>query len=213
MGAGAGALHSDSAGSSGIVEPPRNQASYRITDADELGEGSLRRKFEQTVAAIRLLRTIEGETRSATPEEKERLGPEEHRATRETVLNAHYPSPTVVRAVYAAVGRLGFTQRRVREPVCGLGHFIGLMPSAMRGRSHVTGVEIDPLTARLAKVLYPAAEIRAQAFEDTALATNSLTLAVSNVAFGNYAPVGAKLNPRKFIPRRCRAARGERSRP
>ena len=231
MGIGAGALHSDSAGSSGIVEPPRNQASYRITDADELGEGSLRRKFEQNVAAIRLLRTIEGETRSATPVEKGALVkytgwgglpqvfatpdeapkwqaeqstlkalllPEEYRAARATVLNAHYTSPTVIRAMYAAVGRLGFTHGRVLEPACGLGHFIGLMPEGMRERSLVTGVEIDPLTARLARMLYPDAEIRARAFEDTALPTNSFDLAISNVPFGDYAPFDAKLNPRKF---------------
>ncbi len=230
MGAGAGAIPPAPAGNGGVV-PLLNPGNYRITDADELGEGSLRKKFEQNVAAIRLLRVIESGFRQATAEEKsvlvkytgwgglpqvfaepgeapkwrteqvklkELLLPDEHRAARATVLNAHFTSPTVIRAMYAAVGRLGFTHGRVLEPACGLGHFFGLMPDEMRARSPLTGIEIDPLTARLARMLYPDAEIRARAFEDTALATNSFDLAISNVPFGDYAPFDAKLNPRKF---------------
>ena len=231
MGAGAGAIHPDSSGSAGAVEPPKNLFSYRITDADELGEGSLRRKFEQNVAAIRLLREIESDTRVATPEQKavlvkytgwgglpqvfatpeeapkwksaqqtlkELLLPDELQAARATVLNAHYTSPTVVRAMYAAVARLGFMHGRILEPACGLGHFFGLMPEDTRARSQLTGVEIDPLTARLARMLYPDAEIRTRAFEDTPLPTNSFDLAISNVPFGDYAPHDPKLNARKF---------------
>jgi N12 class adenine-specific DNA methylase len=191
----------------------------------------MRRKFEQNVAAIRLLREIEADARVATPEQKsvlvkytgwgglpqvfatpdeapkwksaqqtlkELLLPDEFQAARATVLNAHYTSPTVIRAMYAAVGRLGFAHGRVLEPACGLGHFFGLMPDDARARSQLTGVEIDPLTARLARMLYPDAEIRARAFEDTALPTNSFDLAISNVPFGDYAPHDPKLNARKF---------------
>ena len=196
-----------------------------------MGEGSLKEKFEQNVAAIELLRVVESESRPATAAEKAvlvrytgwgglpqvfatpnealkwraeqarligLLRPDEYRAARATVLNAHYTSPTVIRAMYAAVGRLGFTHGRILEPACGLGHFFGLMPEEMRARSELTGVEIDPLTARLAKLLYPDADIRAQPFEEAALPTNGFDLAISNVPFGDYAPFDAKLNPRKF---------------
>ena len=196
-----------------------------------MGEGSLKEKFEQNVAAIELLRVVESESRPATAAEKSvlvrytgwgglpqvfatpneapkwraeqarligLLRPDEYRAARATVLNAHYTSPTVIRAMYAAVGRLGFTHGRILEPACGLGHFFGLMPEEMRARSELTGVEIDPLTARLAKLLYPDADIRAQPFEEAALPTNGFDLAISNVPFGDYAPFDAKLNPRKF---------------
>ncbi len=196
-----------------------------------MGEGSSKQKFEQNVAAILTLRTIEADAREPSAEEKsvlvkycgwgglpqvfataeeapkwqaeqarlkELLRPDEYSSARATVLNAHYTSPTVVRAMYAAVTRLGFNHGRVLEPACGLGHFFGLMPDAMRERSHLTGIEIDPLTARLAKVLYPGADIRAQPFENATLATNSFDLAISNVPFGDYAPFDAKLNPRKF---------------
>jgi len=129
---------------------------------------------------------------------KEFLLPDEYRAARATVLNAHYTAPVVIRAMYAAVGRLGFTHGRVLEPACGLGHFFGLMPDEMRVRSELTGIEIDPLTARLAKLLYPDADIRAQPFEEATLPTNGFDLALSNVPFGDYAPFDTKLNPRKF---------------
>ena len=232
MGAGAGEVHSPPAGGAGTgVESLRNRDNYRITDADRLGEGSLKEKFEQNVAAIELLRVVESESRPATAAEKSvlvrytgwgglpqvfatpneapkwraeqarligLLRPDEYRAARATVLNAHYTSPTVIRAMYAAVGRLGFTHGRILEPACGLGHFFGLMPEEMRARSELTGVEIDPLTARLAKLLYPDADIRAQPFEEAALPTNGFDLAISNVPFGDYAPFDAKLNPRKF---------------
>jgi adenine-specific DNA methylase len=190
VGAGAGEIPPAPAGNDGIgVEPPRNANNYRITDADKLGDGSFRRRFAQNIAAIKLLRQIEGDgRRPATPEEKavlvkyvgwgglpqvfaeageaphwqaeqeelnSLLTPDEYRSARATVLNAHYTSPTVIRAMYAAVSRLGFQHGRVLEPACGLGHFFGLMPDEMRARSQLTGVEIDPLTARLARALYP----------------------------------------------------------
>ena len=126
------------------------------------------------------------------------LLPEEFNSARATVLNAHYTSPTVVLAMYSALDRFGFKGGRVLEPACGLGHFFGLMPEAMRRRSTLTGIEIDPLTARLAAQLYPDADLRVQPFEEATLATNSFDLAVSNVPFGDYAPHDVKLNARKF---------------
>ena len=229
MGAGAGEIHSAAARAEEIA--PLNGANYRITDADRLGEGGLKQKYRQNLAAIRTLRQIQAESRPATPEEKSvmakyvgwgglpqvfatpaeapqwkaeqeelaaLLEPGEMSSVRATVLNAHYTSPTVIRAMYAALGRFGFKYGRVLEPACGLGHFFGAMPESMAARSHLTGVEIDPLTARLAKALYPDADIRSQAFENVTLPTNGFDLAVSNVPFGDYAPFDPKLNPRKF---------------
>jgi len=126
------------------------------------------------------------------------LEPDELSSARATVLNAHYTSPTVIRAMYAALDRLGFKHGRILEPACGLGHFFGVMPEAIAARSELTGIEIDPLTARLAKTLYPDADIRSQAFENATLPTNRFDLVVSNVPFGDYAPFDPKLNPRKF---------------
>lgn len=129
---------------------------------------------------------------------KELLSPDEYVTARATVLNAHYTSPLVVGTMYAGLDRLGFRHGRILEPACGLGHFFGAMPPDMRDRSELTGIEIDPLTARLAAMLYPGAEVRAQPFEESVLPTNSFDLAISNVPFGDYAPFDPKLNPRKF---------------
>lgn len=231
MGAGEGEIHPAPAGEAGAGVAPRNANNYRITDADRLGEGGAKQKYRGNIAAIRTLREIQAEARTATPEERaviakyvgwggipqvfasaadapqwtaeqeelaKFLEPDELSSARATVLNAHYTSPTVIRAMYAALDRLGFQHGRILEPACGLGHFFGVMPETMAARSELTGIEIDPLTARLAKALYPDADIRSQAFENATLPTNRFDLAVSNVPFGDYAPYDTKLNPRKF---------------
>jgi N12 class adenine-specific DNA methylase len=105
---------------------------------------------------------------------------------RSTTLNAHYTSPVVISAMYAALSRFGFQGGRILEPACGIGHFIGLMPEAMLHRSTVSGTEIDPLTARIASALYPDADIRAQPFEQSKFADGFYDLAISNVPFGDY---------------------------
>ncbi len=114
------------------------------------------------------------------------LSDEEHRSARATTLNAHYTPPTVISAMYQAVERFGFKGGRVLEPACGIGHFVGLMPEDMLRRSTVTAIEIDPLTARIARALYPDTDIRAQPFEQTKLADGFYDLAISNVPFGDY---------------------------
>lgn len=198
-------------------EPPRNLNSYQITEADRLGEGGPKQKFQQNLKAIKTLRTLDVEERPATDEEKtalvkyvgwgampqvfdvdsadwrkeqvqlsEILSDEEHRSARATTLNAHYTAPTVIGAMYRAAERFGFKGGRVLEPACGIGHFVGLMPEDMLRRSILTGIEIDPLTARIAKVLYPDADIRAQPFEQSKLADGFYDLAISNVPFGDY---------------------------
>ncbi|HOQ54863.1 MAG TPA: DEAD/DEAH box helicase family protein [Verrucomicrobiota bacterium] len=114
------------------------------------------------------------------------LSPEEYEFARSTTLNAHYTSPVVIGAMYRAAKRFGFQGGRVLEPACGIGHFVGFMPEDMLRRSTITAVEIDPLTARIAKALYPDADIRAQPFEQTKLADGFYDVAISNVPFGDY---------------------------
>ena len=126
------------------------------------------------------------------------LSDEEHRSARATTLNAHYTAPTVIGAMYRAAERFGFKGGRVLEPACGIGHFVGLMPEDMLRRSTVTGIEIDPLTARIAKALYPDADIRAQPFEQTKLADGFYDLAISNVPFGDYTVHDPRFNNYKF---------------
>lgn len=210
-------------------EPPKNLNSYRIAEADRLGDGGPKQKFQQNLNAIKTLRTLDAEERPATPEEKsalvkyvgwgampqvfdvdsadwrkeqiqlsEILSDEEHRSARATTLNAHYTSPMVISAMYQALDRFGFKGGRVLEPACGIGHFIGLMPEGMLRRSTVTGIEIDPLTARIAKALYPDADIRAQPFEQSKLADGFYDLAISNVPFGDYSVHDPRWNNYKF---------------
>ena len=232
MGNGAGEIHPAPArriARRHQEEPPKNLNNYRITEADRLGDGGPKQKFQQNLKAIKTLRTLDAEERPATDEEKaalvkyvgwgampqvfdvdstdwrkeqiqlsEILSDEEHRSARATTLNAHYTAPTVIGAMYRAAERFGFTGGRVLEPACGIGHFVGLMPGEMLRRSTVTGIEIDPLTARIAKVLYPDTDIRARPFEQTKLADGFYDLAISNVPFGDYTVHDPRWNNYKF---------------
>jgi hypothetical protein len=190
MGNGAGKLHPAASGvlaaSRQADDSPRNLNCYRITDADRLGEGGPKQKFSQNLKAIEILRALDAENRSASPDEKallvkyvgwgglpqvfdvdstswhreqirlsEMLSDEEHRSARATTINAHYTAPVVIRAMYEAAQRFGFQGGQILEPASGIGHFIGLMPEAMLKNSFITGVEIDPLTARIAKPSNP----------------------------------------------------------
>jgi len=130
---------------------------------------------------------------------RELLTPEEYRAAQATTLNAHYTSPTVVSAMYEAVQRLGFTHGNILEPSMGTGHFFGLMPEAMRGQSTLTGIEIDPLTAGIARLLYPDANIRQQGFEQSKLSNDGFDLVISNVPFGNYKVFDPEFNRHNFL--------------
>ncbi len=113
------------------------------------------------------------------------LTPEELASARASTLNAHYTSPTVIRAMYAVLERFGFNGGRILEPACGIGHFIGLLPETMNARSQITGVEIDSLSARIARALYPDADLRHQPFEETVLPDGFYDVAISNIPFGN----------------------------
>jgi N12 class adenine-specific DNA methylase len=127
------------------------------------------------------------------------LTSEEYEAARASTLNAHYTSPTVISAIYDAVQQIGFTSGRVLEPALGVGNFFGLMPAEMSAHSRLTGVEIDPLTARIARHLYPDADIRAQGFETAALGVGSFDLAISNVPFGDYKLHDPSFNEHNFL--------------
>jgi N12 class adenine-specific DNA methylase len=126
------------------------------------------------------------------------LSDEEHRSARATTLNAHYTAPVVVQAMYEAARRFGFQGGNILEPACGIGHFIGLLPEEMLRHSVITGIEIDPLTARIAKALYPDADVRQQPFEKAKLTDGSYDLAISNVPFGDYTVYDPRWNEYKF---------------
>jgi adenine-specific DNA methylase len=189
-------------------------ANFHITDND-LGCGSVRQKFLGNLTAIGLLKQLELDNRNATKEEqevlsryvgwggmpqafdpqndawsqeynslKELLDEQEYTAARDSVLNAHFTSPTVIKAIYAAVENLGFASGNILEPACGVGNFFGLLPESMQG-SKLYGVELDSITGRIAKKLYPEADITVAGFETTDR-RNFYDLAVGNVPFGNY---------------------------
>ena len=130
---------------------------------------------------------------------KQLLTAEEYESARASTLNAHYTSATVISAIYDAVQRLGFEHGRVLEPSLGVGHFFGLMPAEMEARSQLTGVEIDPQSASIARKLYPGADIRTQGFEAAVLPHDWFDLAVSNVPFGDYKLHDPEFNERNFL--------------
>ncbi len=130
---------------------------------------------------------------------KQLLTAEEYESARASTLNAHYTSATVISAIYDAVQRLGFEHGRVLEPALGVGPFFGLMPAEMQARSHLTGVEIDPLSASIARKLYPGADIRTQGFEAAVLPHDWFDLATSNVPFGDYKLHDPEFNKRNFL--------------
>ena len=192
----------------------RSAENFHITD-DHLGEGGPKAKFQANIEAIKLLKYLEKTTGQATPEQqqvlsryvgwggladafdpdkeswskeyaqlKEVLTPEEYAAARGSTLNAHYTSPTVIQAIYEAVGRIGFETGNILEPSCGVGNFFGMLPEEMRN-SRLYGVELDSISGRIAKQLYPKADITVAGFETTDR-RDFYDLAIGNVPFGQY---------------------------
>ena len=195
-------------------ETQRRARNFRITD-DHLGEGGAKVKYRANIEAIQLLKYLEENGFQASPEQQEVLSryvgwggipevfdenkpewskeyaelkalltPEEYDAARGSTLNAHYTSPAVIRAIYEAVGSMGFDGRRILEPSMGVGNFFGLLPESMQG-SQLYGVELDSITGRIAKQLYPEADITVAGFETTNR-PGFFDLAVGNVPFGQY---------------------------
>jgi N12 class adenine-specific DNA methylase/adenine-specific DNA methylase len=195
-------------------ETQRRARNFRITD-DHLGEGGAKAKCRANIEAIRLLKYLEENGFQASPEQQDKLSgyvgwggipevfdenkpdwskeyaelkalltPEEYEAARGSTLNAHYTSPAVIRAIYEAVGSMGFEGGRILEPSMGVGNFFGLLPESMQG-SQLHGVELDSITGRIAKQLYPEADITVAGFETTSR-PGFYDLAVGNVPFGQY---------------------------
>ena len=187
---------------------------FRILD-DNLGTGGAKAKFRANMDAINLLKELEFDGRQATPEEQDvlskyvgwggladafdeskdnwkdefaelyaTLSPEEYAAARASTLNAHYTSPTVIKAIYEAVGNMGFQTGNILEPAMGVGNFFGLLPQEMQG-SRLYGVELDSITGRIAKQLYPKADITVAGFETTDR-RDFFDLSIGNVPFGQY---------------------------
>ncbi|MFT8889660.1 MAG: DEAD/DEAH box helicase family protein [Ethanoligenens sp.] len=196
-------------------EPEALLQNFRITE-DTLPAGGPKARYARNVAAIRTLRQIEAEKRPATAKEqavlsayagwggvaqafdagdpkwqseyaelKDLLTDEDYAAARSSVLNAHYTSPTIIRAMYSGLERLGFQTGNVLEPACGTGNFFGMVPESM-GASKLYGVELDGITGRIAKQLYPQADITVDGFENTDFPDEFFDVAIGNVPFGNY---------------------------
>jgi N12 class adenine-specific DNA methylase len=193
---------------------------FRITDADRIGEGSLRDKAFDNIEAIRTLKRVEAESRAPTDGEKsllvkytgwgamanafrpyppsewqhtatelrELLTPAEYDSARASTPNAHYTSPEIIKSVWQAMQRFGLPpSAQILEPSMGVGHFFGLMPDEFLTRSRRTGIELDSVTARIAKCLYPDSTVFAKGFEDTPLPDNFFDAVIGNIPFGNYA--------------------------
>ena len=126
------------------------------------------------------------------------LSPEEYRAAKESTLTAFYTPPDVIKAMYEALDRLGFSQGNILEPSCGTGNFFGLLPESMAG-SKLHGVEIDPLTGEIAKQLYQKAKIAIEGFEDTKLPDNHFDVVLGNVPFGEFKVDDSRYNAQKFL--------------
>ena len=195
-----------------IVTEPHN---FRIQDND-LGAGGPKAKYKANMEAIHLLQTLEQEERLATPEEQEvlsryvgwggipqafeeknsswtneylelknTLSPEEYSAARASTLNAFYTSPTVIRSMYEALENMGLKQGNILEPSCGVGNFMGLIPESMN-KAKMYGVELDPVSGRIAKQLYQKNKIAVQGFEETSYPDSFFDCVIGNVPFGSY---------------------------
>ncbi len=201
---------------------------YVISDM-ELGVGTAKEKFQRNVEAIRTLETIEPEKRPATNEEQEvlskyvgwggladafdetksawakeyaelktLLSEEEYISVRESTLNAHYTSPVIIQGIYRTLQRIGFTKGNLLEPSMGIGNFFGMLPETMR-ESHLYGVELDSLTGRIARLLYPKANITVDGYEKTAFPNDFFDVAVGNVPFGQYKVADKKYDKYNFL--------------
>ncbi len=203
-------------------------ADFTIPDDFSVAAGK-KGKYQANIAAIQMLKTIESEGRSATPDEqkilagyvgwggipeafdsdndawtqeytqlRDLLKPEEYAAARASTENAHYTQPMIISAMYRALEQFGFTGGRVLEPSMGIGHFFGAMPENMRAASELYGVELDSISGRIAKQLYPSADIAVTGFEHTYFNNGAFDVVVGNVPFGNYRVIDAAYDEEKF---------------
>lgn len=209
------------------LPPARAASNYRIID-DHLGEGGPKDKYTYNMYAIIMLKQIDSENRVAAPGEqeilahyvgwggipdvfdsdkegwqkeykdlKETLTLEEYESARASVLNSHYTSPVIIKFMYEALSSMGFTSGNILEPSCGIGNFFGCLPEDMQ-KSKLYGVEIDNISGRIARQLYPKARIIVCGFESTDFPTNFFDLAIGNVPFGQYQVNDQKYNRLNF---------------
>ena len=207
---------------------PDKGENFTITD-DALGEGGAKAKFRANVDAIKTLKTLEREKRSATAEEKETLSkyvgwgalakafdkndekwaaeykelselltPQEYAQARSTVNDAFYTSPTVIDGIYEALANFGFEGGNVLEPAMGIGNFFGMLPEKMQ-ESRLYGVELDGITGRIARQLYPKADIKISGFEKTDYPNDFFDVAVGNVPFGQYKVADKQYDKNNFL--------------
>lgn len=191
------------------ISAPTN---YKISDAD-IGAGTLGQRFQNNVTAITLLKQIESENRSATPDEqaalaryvgwgglaeffketnphnqelRDLLTEDEYSSARATTLDSFYTSPVIIDSIYTVLQNAGFKGGNILEPSMGIGNFFGRMPQEMQEQSKLFGVEIDSLTGRIAKQLYPEAHIDIKGFEKTSFKNSSFDVAIGNIPFGDF---------------------------
>ncbi len=212
-----------------VKSPVETQKNNFVITNENLGVNGPKARFNANVAAVETLKKIESESRIATSEEqkilsgytgwgaipqafdpnnsdwkneyeklKTVLDDAEYSDARRSTLNAHYTSPVVINAIYEGLANLGFEKGKVLEPAMGIGNFFGVMPKNMRS-SELHGVELDDLTGRIAKQLYPDADIQIKGFEKTTFANNSFDVAIGNVPFGNYKVNDKDYNKNKFL--------------
>ena len=212
-----------------IKNPITDKPTNFIIKDDNLGEVGAKTKFKNNIEAIKTLQFIEFENRLATQEEQEILSrytgwggipqafdennqnwnkeynelkslisDEEYNLARASTLNAHYTSPLVIKAVYKAISNMGFEFGNILEPSCGVGNFFGFLPEEMK-KSKLYGVELDSLTGRIAKQLYPKANIQITGFENADFPDNFFDIAIGNVPFGSYKVVDKKYDKQNFF--------------
>lgn len=208
---------------------PEVPAQNFIIQNDALGVGTSKEKFQRNVDAITLLKKLEAENRNATEAEqqvlseyvgwgglpdafdetksnwsseyqvlKSLLTEDEYRMARESTLNAHYTSPTVIRGIYKALENMGFSKGNILEPSMGVGNFFGMLPETMR-ESRLYGVELDDISGRIAKKLYPNASIAITGFEKTEYPNDFFDVTIGNVPFGQYKVADKAYDKQNFL--------------
>ncbi|HAB60403.1 MAG TPA: hypothetical protein DCE48_06835 [Lachnospiraceae bacterium] len=195
-----------------VTDRPEN---YHIVN-DLLGTGTIKEKFNNNMNAIQVLKKIEEEGRHATKVEQdtlskyvgwgglsqvfdkandcykdeyhrllEALNEDEYRGARESTLNAHYTAPIIIKSIYETIERMGFRTGNILEPSMGVGNFFGLLPETCK-QSQLYGVELDCISGRIARQLYPNANIQVKGYEKISFQNDSFDLIVGNIPFGNY---------------------------
>lgn len=203
-----------------IIIKPEN---YHISDLS-LGQRKPLEKYQDNIAAIKTLKQLEAENRNATPEEQEILSKytgwggmakvfelgnshydevkglltnDEYAAARKSAISAFYTSPVIIKEIYSKLSDMGFSKGKLLEPSCGVGNFIGMIPQDMQAK--ITGIELDSITGRIAKKLYPEAQIQICGFENSNLKSESFDVAVGNVPFGDIRVYDKKYNKENLL--------------